>query len=499
MAAAAARVSLTADSTRFLEETFPLKTQQALRNQIRGVIYIAKYIATLHGEIAELHKLQKENWYSNPNSGTRKTVKKKQNVITGAGAGGAVVGGEPLLTVTDISFSIPQRKKFTLEVTAEGVLAVTNGAEGRKVEWCVRWRDIKTTILLPVPEKAARQFNFCIFPHNSEGIDTTTTTADPSPEPCVFTLPDTPPKTASGPYLTTPALDPTHTQTYTSLLTALFNAHLRTPIATPSKSEFVSAIPQPHRKGEAAFHVKAHRGSKDGYLWFLPEGILWGFKKPLAYFEFVRIESVSYTSITKRTFNLNIHVHTHVPGAGGGDNNNNNSKNSSKDQEVEFAMIDQADYAGIDMYVRKHRLNDKSMAEMRRAVRYNVNKAEEGEDGVEGGAGAGEGGGGGGGGAGATISDLQKALEDAEDEEEEDYDPEEDGGSSDGSGGSSDDDDDDDDDGDSGDDDEDDGSDAGSINLEDELGSGLEEVAAASDEEMGGVAKKIAARRRRAE
>lgn len=35
-------------------------------------------------------------------------------------------------------------------------------------------------------------------------------------------------------------------------------------VVFPDPNEFASAIPQNHRKGEAAYHVKAHRGSKEG-------------------------------------------------------------------------------------------------------------------------------------------------------------------------------------------------------------------------------------------
>jgi hypothetical protein len=35
-------------------------------------------------------------------------------------------------------------------------------------------------------------------------------------------------------------------------------------VIIPTEQEFASAIPQSHRKGEAAYHVKAHKGSKDG-------------------------------------------------------------------------------------------------------------------------------------------------------------------------------------------------------------------------------------------
>jgi hypothetical protein len=90
-------------------------------------------------------------------------------------------------------------------------------------------------------------------------------------------------------------------------------------------------------------------------------------------------------------------------------------------------MIDQENHAGIDAYVKKHGLQDASLAEARRARRLDINGTK-GED--ESGDVAND---------EVKESELQKAqreLEDREDEEEEDYDPGSDG-DSDGSGTSS--------------------------------------------------------------
>lgn len=132
------------------------------------------------------------------------------------------------------------------------------------------------------------------------------------------------------------------------------------------------------------------------------------------YFAFENIESISYTSVLQRTFNLNIAAR---------------ASGSDEIQEFELSMIDQADYAGIDRYIKGHGLQDASLAEARRAKRYNVNaaKAEKVDGANVGGA------------AEAEESELQKAqreLEDQEDEEEEDYDPGSEG-ESEGSGSSS--------------------------------------------------------------
>lgn len=89
-------------------------------------------------------------------------------------------------------------------------------------------------------------------------------------------------------------------------------------------------------------------------------------------------------------------------------------------------MIDQADFAGIDSYIKRHGLQDASLAESRKAKKVKLNGAAKGDD--KGGVMEEE-----------EQSELQKAqqdIEDAEDEEEEDYEPGSEG-LSDGSGESS--------------------------------------------------------------
>jgi len=205
----------------------------------------------------------------------------------------------------------------------------------------------------------------------------------------------------------------------------------KTRVNYPDEAEFVSATPEPHRKGEKAYHVKAFKGSKDGmerantsnlpypdsftgYLFFLSNGIFFGFKKPLQFFPLDDIKSVSYTSVLQRTFNLNIAYSTLYP--------------TPEEKEVEFSMIDQAQFAGIDAYIKTHELQDASMAEARKAKRHTINgkkgadpdKTENGDE----------------------PGELQKAEqqmqeeEDEEDELEEDYDPGSEG-ESEGSGTSS--------------------------------------------------------------
>lgn len=198
--------------------------------------------------------------------------------------------------------------------------------------------------------------------------------------------------------------------------------------------QFHSVARQPHRPNEKAVHVKAFRGSKDGFLFFLPTGILWAFKKPLLFLPLDRIVAVSYTNVLRTTFNMVVELDTEGPSDGGG----------TVEKEVEFGMIDQEDYQGIDdTYVRRHGLADRSMAEQRKAKRELVENTKKAPADVEGDASA-EGGADG-------MTELERAqqeaeqrLQDEEDEMEEDYDPGSDGDSE-GEGESSEDEDDDDD------------------------------------------------------
>ncbi|KAI9373302.1 histone chaperone rtt106 [Aspergillus egyptiacus] len=314
----------------------------------------------------------------------------------------------------DVSFAIPQRKKLTLEITAGKKYLRARNQTSKEVEFGVRLDRIQHVLCLPVPEKNQRQFNFCVIPQYADGINSPPE-GEPTPETMVWTVNDGPPKAAflgSG-----QQIGNGDGETTEAFVRRILNDNLvHTKVVRPDAQEFVSAMPEAHRKGEKAYHVKGFRGSKEGYLFFLSTGIFFGFKKPLLFFAFESIESISYTSVLQRTFNLNIAAR---------------AIGSEEMQEFEFSMIDQADFSGIDMYIKTHGLQDASLAEARRAKRYNINGTKieenaenEGQDAAE-------------------ESELQKAereLEDQEEEEEEDYDPGSDG-DSDGSGTSSDEDD----------------------------------------------------------
>jgi hypothetical protein len=149
-----------------------------------------------------------------------------------------------------VSFSVPQRKKFLLEIAAKQGVRALNPTT-KELEFGVPWAEAEQVICLPVPEKAQAARNFIVFPRNGDGLSDAAENAA-SYEPLVWTGPDTLPRGAA---------EDTETQA-ASMLRVLKEAGAD--IQEPRESEFASEVPQPHRKGEKAYHVKAFRGSKDG-------------------------------------------------------------------------------------------------------------------------------------------------------------------------------------------------------------------------------------------
>ncbi|OTB03466.1 hypothetical protein M426DRAFT_60514 [Hypoxylon sp. CI-4A] len=338
-----------------------------------------------------------------------------------------------LLGIKEISVSIPQRKKFELCFTPKHMYARAPGTTSPIAGIVYAWKDIEYAFFLPVPEKAQVQHNYVLFPRNSY---TLTKAGTPAVDPLVFTVPAGAPKpgTIGGPNAGAASAV---SDSYTTLFHWALNKCLQAAgnsvhIVAPDPSKFHSKVRQPHRPKDPAVHVKAFRGSKDGYLFFLENGILWGFKKPLMFIPLSKITAISYTSVLQRTFNMVVEVFT-------GENGDDEAT-----EEIEFGMLDQEDYGGINEdYVARHKLQDRSLADQRKA-KLELAENLKGKKGVDA-----EGEDANGQADDDGLTELERAqkeaeqqLQDDEDEDEEDYDPGSEG-ESEGSGTSSEEDDDD--------------------------------------------------------
>ncbi|POS74458.1 hypothetical protein DHEL01_v207150 [Diaporthe helianthi] len=364
-----------------------------------------------------------------------------------------------LLEVKEVSVLIPQRKKYDLCFTKNYLYTkqvdTTTPVQGMVYDWS----QLEYVLYMPIPEKQQLNYNYILFPRNT-ALASTKSFPPADLEPLVFSVPAKSPKPGVvGGYAAQTASQVS--DSYSSLMHWAISSQLQSvnnttaSIVSTDPRVFASAVRQPHRPKEKAVHVRAHRGSKDGYLFFLPNGILWGFKKPLLFIPLERINAVSYVNVLQRTFNMVVEIDvSHAPqpeqqpknGAQGAQWDEEEVVERPLTEEIEFSMIDQEDYSTIDdTYVRRHGLDNRSMAEGRKAkrqLRENA-KADVAEaDGAKNGAKA----------NGEQLPEnlTQLALlgdEEDDEEDEEDYDPGSEG-ESEGEGSSSEEEDDDDEEGD---------------------------------------------------
>ncbi|KFZ03115.1 hypothetical protein V502_11210 [Pseudogymnoascus sp. VKM F-4520 (FW-2644)] len=284
---------------------------------------------------------------------------------------------EALLQVKEISMVVPLRKKFTIEFTENHIQARDPKTDELVPGTTYPWKDISHAFCLTVPEKAQKQYNYILFLKDAHIVTPRHAQYGPNPpDPLVLTIPSTAPKpgSISGKSLSAAsAVSDQHKTLFDFFINQQLKANGRNiSIVEANWKVFSSAGKETYKPNDPAVHVKAFRGSKDGYLYFLPGGILWGFKKPLIFLPKEQITAVSYVNVLQRTFNLVIEVDVRYKKSDG--------TYEEENEEFEFGMLDQEDFAGIDAYVKRHGLQDASMADQRKAKRLGINTVK-GEDG----------------------------------------------------------------------------------------------------------------------
>lgn len=161
----------------------------------------------------------------------------------------------------DVSVQVPVRKKMRVSLVhddqGEKKSITLVDQASLQTGFAVPIQEIEEVFGLPMPDKQVRQTNFAVFPKRT-ALDVT----GKALEQMVFVMNDAP---VSGAVKFSSGIG--EHDTFISVtqraLDAWLNAYGKR-VVTPSASEFASSIPQSHRKGEKAYHVRAHRGSKEG-------------------------------------------------------------------------------------------------------------------------------------------------------------------------------------------------------------------------------------------
>lgn len=181
---------------------------------------------------------------------------------TNGAVGGGITNASVAFECKDVSVQIPARKKLRVQIVED--TADTSKCELRllnptnDVEYSIPAESIDQVLCLPVPDKQQRQSHFAVFPKPG-ALDSKGAVA----EQVLFTLNETsPPASAAS------TKDPVATEdTYVTVTHRAFTRMLQPygkQVIVPTASEFASARPQSHRRGEKAYHVNAYRGSKEG-------------------------------------------------------------------------------------------------------------------------------------------------------------------------------------------------------------------------------------------
>lgn len=168
-----------------------------------------------------------------------------------------------ILEAREISFTLPQRKKLHLGIVQYGsslhdsksTFAIqARNPTSNQVEFEYPTSSFAYAVRLPIPEKNQKQYNFCLIPHPDKAAST---------ETLIWTV-------NHGPLKSCKVDDPDLTKIAPAPDNILENAlgfvleKTGLKLTFPTEAEFASAIRESHRKNDVTYHVKAHRGSKEG-------------------------------------------------------------------------------------------------------------------------------------------------------------------------------------------------------------------------------------------
>lgn len=223
--------------------------------------------------------------------------------------------GDDVKVFHGLSMTLPERRKIDLSVGTKGFSANVQGSPIVEDPW----KEYNVLLLLALPKKLKQTWNLVLTNLAGAGpwavINIGELSADKS-------LDDAQP-----------------TESLRDALMRTMSAHVRYAIDQPVDS------------------MIAYVGAKEGILYLMDDLIFFGFKKPLVLVWLAEIESVSFTVVTSRTFNIVIQT--------------------VEEAEFEFAMISHEKFDSLHKYIEEKGLSDRSLAEERKAKRARIADEEE--------------------------------------------------------------------------------------------------------------------------
>ncbi|KAI7855353.1 hypothetical protein BDC45DRAFT_605010 [Circinella umbellata] len=269
------------------------------------------------------------------------------------------------ISINDISFQLPARKKLNMIFTSTRRLYLVN-TKTEEMDFTFDLNELEQVCCVPSPVPT-KGHTFTLF-FKQQPMD-----------PIVFTI-----QQKGDIHILRP-----QQQQQPSILTEDKEKHIiqilseqtQHDIQLPSKSIYLSTVLSTttgKRPDEDRFYANVYLKNKEACLYFLPKGILFGFKKPVYYFPLTILSSTYYSGITQHTFNLTLVLKKNQLPLG-------SLFNGSKDEQengstLEFSMIEQSEFGGIDQYIKKMNINDKSMSEENMAPETKAKKQQQQEE-----------------------------------------------------------------------------------------------------------------------
>ncbi|WBW72569.1 histone H3.3 H4 heterotetramer chaperone Rtt106 [Schizosaccharomyces osmophilus] len=248
--------------------------------------------------------------------------------------------GDLVYGVLGLSFQSPMRKRFDTYIYERGI-SITIPGEENSVELWLPWTNIHFVCHIPGPRKANVQNNIIIFRksnlNNKSVLEDATAEGN---EPILFTAPH--------PLEKLKLVEGKRSFTYCTNSWDIFRdffEYVGISIVAPSQEEFVCPVAQTGDNG-VSYGVEANYKNKDGYLYFLKKGVLWGFRKPMLFIDTSDIQNFYYSNVLQRTFSINFEVRNTI---------------------LSFDMIDQSVFQALNEYATTHGLMDTSLAEEKAA------------------------------------------------------------------------------------------------------------------------------------
>ncbi|KAJ3087907.1 hypothetical protein HK102_010016 [Quaeritorhiza haematococci] len=253
--------------------------------------------------------------------------------------------GELLYTVHDMSFSNP-RKKLDMKLY-ERVIVLYSTKEG-SVEAKYLVADLSDVLVLPTPNKTKPHWTVAFVFRQQQQPQNGSSGAASRTEPVLFGFDDKGGnlRISDGKAGTTTVIEKieSNKKPIVEILQKVFSKT----VIEPNGNVFASAKSRTAKGALPQVHLECYLKAKEGFLYFLKQGLFFGFKKPCLFMPLASIESMRISSVTSRTFNLLV-KDARSRGDGG------SSEDGGGGEEYDFAMIDSQEYEGIQNYIAKHK------------------------------------------------------------------------------------------------------------------------------------------------